>query len=108
MIGRSLAAILAAALALSSAAPAPAQSKSKAETSSQTKAPALKPFDLNSASEEDLVLTGIDRATVKKIIAARPFRSKQELVSRKLLTKEQYEKIKDLLVAKQPPKTPAR
>jgi hypothetical protein len=54
--------------------------------------------------EEDLVLVGIDRPSAKKIIQARPFRSKNELVSRQLLTREQYDKVKDTLVAKQPPK----
>jgi DNA uptake protein ComE-like DNA-binding protein len=63
----------------------------------------LKPIDINSAMEEDFVLVGIDRAAAKKIMQARPFRSKFELVSRQLLTRDQYDKVKDVLVAKQPP-----
>jgi len=80
--------------------------------SAQTKPPAtqmpkqsnLKPVDINTAAEDDLVLVGIDRAAAKKIVQARPFRSKSDLVSKQLLTKEQYDKVKDALVAKQPPK----
>jgi len=37
-------------------------------------------------------------------VQARPFRSKADLVSKQLLTQEQYDKVKDLLVAKQVPK----
>jgi DNA uptake protein ComE-like DNA-binding protein len=65
-------------------------------------AQAKKQVDINSATEEELVATGIEKATVKKIIEARPYRSKSELVSRQLLTRAQYDKLKDLLVAKQP------
>ena len=54
--------------------------------------------------EEDFVLVGIDRQATKKIVQSRPFRSKAELVSKQLLTREQYDKVKDSLVAKQPPK----
>ena len=61
-----------------------------------------KPVDINSATEEELVATGIEKTTVKKIIEARPYRNKAELVSRQLLTRAQYDKLKDLLVAKQP------
>lgn len=64
----------------------------------------LKPVDINTASEEDLVLVGVDRAAAKKIMQARPYRNKFELVSKQLLTRDQYNKVKDLLVAKQPPK----
>ena len=61
-----------------------------------------KQVDINSASEQELVAAGIEKATVKKIIEARPYRNKAELVSRQLLTREQYDKLKDSLVARQP------
>jgi competence protein ComEA len=60
--------------------------------------------DINSAPEPDIVALGVDRAVAKKIVDARPFRNKRELVTRKLLTPEQYDKLKDQLVAKQPKK----
>ena len=114
MTVRHAAGILAIAMALSPITfnHARAQSKgktgasAKSETSAKAPAPPLKPFDLNSAPEEDLVLAGIDRSAAKKIIAARPFKNKQELVSRNLLTKDEYEIVKELLVAKQPPMAP--
>ena len=82
-----------------------AQSKSPATPSPQApKQMKLKPIDINNAPEEDFALVGIDKPTAKKIVQARPFRSKADLVSKQLLTREQYDKIKDLLVAKQPPK----
>ena len=61
-----------------------------------------KQIDINSASEEEMVAIGIEKATAKKIIEARPYRAKTELVSRQFLTRTQYDKLKDLLVAKQP------
>ena len=66
-------------------------------------AQAKKQVDINSASEEEMVAVGIEKATAKKIIEARPYRNKSELVSRQLLTRPQYDKVKDLLVARQPP-----
>lgn len=78
--------------------------QTKSPTTSMPKQVQLKPIDINSASEEDFVLVGIDRPAAKKIVQARPFRSKLDLVSRQLLTREQYDKVKDSLVAKQPPK----
>jgi Helix-hairpin-helix motif len=66
-------------------------------------AQAKKQVDINSASEEEMVAVGIEKATAKKIIESRPYRNKAELVARQLLTRPQYDKLKDLLVARQPP-----
>ena len=71
--------------------------------SSLVLAQSKKQIDINSASEEELVATGIEKAIVKKIIEARPYRNKSELVSRQLLTRAQYDKLKDSLIARQPP-----
>ncbi len=60
--------------------------------------------DINSASETEITALGIDKAVAKKIVEGRPYRSKRELVSKKLLTPEQYDKLKDKFVAKQPKK----
>jgi len=67
-----------------------------------------KQVDINSASEEEIVAVGIEKAAAKKIVEARPYRSKAELVSRQLLTRAQYDKVKDFLVAKQAPKAPSK
>ena len=60
--------------------------------------------DINTAPEMDIVSVGIDRAVAKKIVEGRPWRNKRDLLTKQLLTKEQYEKFKDSLVAKRPKK----
>jgi DNA uptake protein ComE-like DNA-binding protein len=69
--------------------------------STMAMAQAKKQVDINSATEEEMVAIGIEKASAKKIIEARPYRNKSELVSKQLLTKTQYDKLKDLLIAKQ-------
>jgi len=64
-------------------------------------AQAKKQIDINSASEDEMVAIGIEKAAAKKIIEARPYRNKSELVSKQLLTRTQYDKLKDLIIAKQ-------
>jgi DNA uptake protein ComE-like DNA-binding protein len=61
--------------------------------------------DINAAPEADFVSIGIERTAAKKIIDGRPWRSKRDLLTKQVLTKEQYEKFKDLLVAKRPKKS---
>ena len=61
-----------------------------------------KQLDINSASEEDLKqLPGIGEALSKKIVDNRPYKRKDELVSKKVLPRATYEKIKDQIIAKQ-------
>jgi competence protein ComEA len=60
-------------------------------------------LDLNAAAEADIAaLPGVGSDQAKKIVEARPFARKDELVSKKILTKDNYLKIKDLVVAKRP------
>ncbi|MFA6504828.1 MAG: helix-hairpin-helix domain-containing protein [Treponemataceae bacterium] len=62
-------------------------------------------IDLNSATEDQLkALPGIGEVYSKKIIAGRPYAKKDQLVSRNILPKGVYEKIKELVIAKQPKK----
>jgi DNA uptake protein ComE-like DNA-binding protein len=61
--------------------------------------------DINTAPEADIVSIGIERAAAKKIVEGRPWRSKRDLVTKQVLTKDQYEKLKNSLVAKQPKKS---
>jgi hypothetical protein len=37
-------------------------------------------------------------------VDSRPYRNKRDLLTRNLLTMDQYEKVKDLIVARQPAK----
>src|SRR5215467_2442130 len=61
--------------------------------------------DINTAPEADIVSIGIERTAAKKIVEGRPWRSKRDLVTKQVLTKEQYEKFKNSLVAKQSKKS---
>ena len=88
MIRRHVTGILLIVLALTLSSVAIAQSK--------------KQVDINSASEEEMVAIGIEKATAKKIIEARPYRNKTELISKQLLTSAQYDKLKDQIIARQP------
>src|SRR5207245_10558979 len=78
---------------------AAAQSRGMPRTPSKpSKAP--KAVDINSAAESEIIAVGIAGPVAKKIIEGRPYRSKRDLVTRQLLTPEQYDKFKDSLIAR--------
>ena len=59
-----------------------------------------KVIDINSASESDLEqLQGIGPTMAKKIIQGRPYKSKDELVRRKIIPVSAYGPIKDHVIA---------
>lgn len=82
------------------AVPVGAQTKDKAPAKAVAKAGAL--LDLNSATADQLKeLPGIGDAYSKKIVAGRPYRGKNDLVSKGIVPQATYDKIKDLVIAKQ-------
>jgi len=77
----------------------PAQSSS---ASAASKASAADKLDINSASKEQLdALPGIGEAFAQKIIDYRPYRTKRDLVTKKVIPQSTYEKIKDQIIAHQ-------
>ena len=63
------------------------------------------PVDLNSASKKDLAaLPGVGPDYAQSIIDARPFGSKRDLLKKKLIPQETYNKIQDRVTANGPKK----
>ena len=70
-------------------------------------APASNQLELNSASRDALMtLDGIGEVRADAIIRARPFKTKTELVERRLIPEALYEKISDKVFARPPPPAP--
>ena len=90
-----------------SPSPAPAKATTAPTPTSHTKSTAAKSskpashIDLNSASREQLMtLPGITEASADKIIQARPFKSKDELRSKGIVTKAEYDRLASHVSAK--------
>ena len=65
-------------------------------------APAAAPMDINSATAKQLAtLDGIGDVRSAAIVKGRPYKAKDELVEKKIIPQDVYDKIKDKIIAKQ-------
>ena len=72
----------------------------KPDAKAETKAAA--PMDINSASEKELAtLKGIGDVRAKAIVKNRPYKGKDDLVTKKIVPQSVYDDIKDQIIAKQ-------
>ena len=95
-----LVAVLGMSLSIAQARPnATAQDKPAAQAKAATDL-----VDINSATKDQLdALPGIGEKYAQKIIDGRPYKSKNELVSKKIIPQSTYNKVKDQIVAHQAP-----
>jgi competence protein ComEA len=86
-------------LLLTGVAVAKKQTSSKEHVKSR--AAKTKMVDINSATKEELAaLPGVGDELAEKIIAGRPYTSKRQLLTKKIVSRETYNKITKMVVAK--------
>lgn len=79
-----------------------ASSKAKEAAACAREATAKDPLDINSAGVDQLAcLPGIGKAYSRKIADGRPYRAKNELVQKNILPEAVYNRIKDVIIARQ-------
>ncbi|MFH1081470.1 MAG: helix-hairpin-helix domain-containing protein [Pseudomonadota bacterium] len=62
-------------------------------------------IDLNTATKAQLMtLAGVSELTAQRMIRNRPYAKKDQLKFMKILTAQEYDRIKDRIIARQPPK----
>ena len=81
---------------------ASAQAGSQASGAADTAAKTAEKLDINTATADQLKeLPGIGDAYSQKIVDGRPYRTKLDLVQKKIIPQATYDKIKNMIVARQ-------
>ena len=82
--------------------PAPATKAAPAKDAPKADAKKAELMDINSASEKELAtLKGIGDVHAKAIVKGRPYKGKDDLVTKKIITQKVYDEIKDQIIARQ-------
>jgi competence protein ComEA len=90
-------------VAAQTAATATAAAKPADQTIAQKIAASKELLDINTATVGQLkALPGMGDAYVQRIIAARPYTAKNQLTTRGIIPQEEYEKIKEQIIAHRP------
>ncbi len=72
----------------------------KSSTASDTSSKTSGKLDLNTATKDQLMsLPGITDADAQKILDGRPYRAKNQLLSKGIISKDEYAKVKGQIVA---------
>jgi len=80
------------------AAQTPQSTTPPAAHEKHAKSHAAPKINLNTATKEEIMtLPGMTDETADKIIAARPFKSRSELVQKNIVTKEEFKKISTMV-----------
>lgn len=78
------------------------QAKKDVATATAAPAKAAEPMDINSATAKQLAtLDGIGDARSAAMVKGRPYNGKDDLVNKKIIPQDVYDKIKDKIIAKQ-------
>ena len=78
----------------------PAQTTGASSSTGASKTPDSQKIDINSATKDQLdALPGIGAAYSQKIIDGRPYNSKRDLLTRKILPQSTYDGVQDKIIA---------